>query len=162
MKTESCPECSRILEIKSVVNGSTAVMGCRHCRKNFLITADEGEKAFPSKIKSFNWGACVFTGWWGLFNGMPWLFFVLIFLNPLLGLLTLLEPGMLPVNILANMLLSVLCIYMGVKGNRLSWRKKNWSSVENFEKYQSRWNIAGIIVLVISFIIGIAAGLNYR
>ena len=40
-------------------------------------------------------------------------------------------------------------IYYGINGNKKSWTGKNWISIEVFDRVQRRWNIAGILVLII-------------
>lgn len=46
----------------------------------------------------------------------------------------------------------IIAIYYGINGNRISWMNKNWSSIEVFDRVQKRWNVAGILGLIISII----------
>ena len=98
-------------------------------------------QAFPEKINCFNWGACIITPIWGLFNNSPiaCLAFVLPFI-PYFG-----------------WLLSILfSIYCGAKGNEWAWENKEWESINHFHSVQRKWAIwalaieTGIIIAVVS------------
>lgn len=52
-------------------------------------------------------------------------------------------------NFLSPIILLVLSFYWGFKGNRIAWKKKQWDSVEHFEKTQDSWNTAGKVVLAL-------------
>ena len=82
-----------------------------------------------------NWGAFFITGMWGLGNGMYYLF-------PLYIILAFMEPYSYPVVL-------VLSLYYGFRGTRLSWIKKDWSSIESFEKAQSLWLYVGLLLFVV-------------
>jgi hypothetical protein len=40
------------------------------------------------------------------------------------------------------------CFWLGFKGRELAWRKGSWASVEEFNKSQRKWSIAGVVLLV--------------
>lgn len=122
-----CPECGTELKMRKIRDEFSATFYCPYCNKELEILFDE--KTFPSNIKSFNWGAFALWPIWGFWNGMPYLFFVNLSLNSF-----------------SCILLTIgLSFYYGFRGNRLSWNKKKWSSIDNFERYQSEWEWAGKI-----------------
>ncbi|MGE9301266.1 hypothetical protein [Parabacteroides sp.] len=139
MKKESCPECRREMKIDKILNETEAIMECQHCKKTFKFTYDE--KTFPSNINSFNWGAFFIGGLWGFWNGSTGY------------ALTVCSLGL----ISRNFFLSIICtpiifalgLFYGFKGNKISWSQKDWPSIESFEQSQTRWCMAGWIVIVL-------------
>ncbi len=98
-------------------------------------------QAFPTRINSFNWAACIVTPIWGLFNNTPiaCLAFILPFI-PYVG-----------------WLLSILfSLYCGVKGNEWAWENKEWESINQFHAVQRKWAFwalaieTGIIIALVS------------
>ena len=82
----------------------------------------------PSNIKSFNWGAFMFSWIWGVCNGVYWSLLALI---PFAGW--------------------VVSIILGFRGNRDSWEAlKQDITKEDFVRRQRGWNVAGIIVFALS------------
>ena len=129
------------MRIEKILDGTTATMKCKHCHKTFKLTYDE--KTFPTNINSFNWGAFFLWHLWGFWNGMPilsWCGFLLGFISDAFYYLSLIDV--------------FVSIYLGLKGNKISWEKKNWSSIESFENTQRNWNLAGLIVLCLIVIVG--------
>ena len=55
----------------------------------------------------------------------------------------------------------IIYFWLGVKGNKISWNNKAWKSVEEFEKAQRSWTIAGVILLSIAFIFGFFAASKF-
>ena len=47
----------------------------------------------------------------------------------------------------------IISIYLGIEGNKISWEKRNWPSVESFEKAQSNWKFAGLIVFCLAIVV---------
>ena len=103
---------------------------CKYCNKEFKITYDE--ETFPDNLKSFNWGAFLVTGIWALGNGTYYLAFLYLALCSMF-------PYSYPV-------MFVLSLYYGFNGSRLSWIKKNWSSIGSFERAQGLWLYVGILI----------------
>jgi len=50
--------------------------------------------------------------------------------------------------------------WLGFKGRELAWRKGNWSSIEEFNKSQRRWSIAGVVVLIAAVAINVLLGFS--
>lgn len=117
------------------VNEKVAMMSCKYCNKIFQITYDG--KKFPCNINKFNWGAFFLYPLWGLWNGMPILFLVGICFGIMSNIFF-------SYSILLLIIELVLRVYLGICGNKLSWKRKAWSSPANFEMYQNRWKGAGI------------------
>lgn len=137
MKIELCPDCNHVMKLVQVVDEKTAVMECNHCHKRETLTYEE--KTFPSNINAFNWGAFALWPFWGLGNKMAYL----------LGIYFIIGFATIFLYFIPSIIGIIISIYLGIKGNRLSWENKDWKSVEQFEKSQKDWNLAGIIVLVI-------------
>jgi hypothetical protein len=92
----------------------------------------------PKEIKGWNWGAAG-LGWvWGIFNN-TWLAFLEFI--PYLGI--------------------AWWIVLGIKGSEWAWQNKKWESVEQFKRYQKKWNNWGIIFFVIGIIGSFLMGVGY-
>lgn len=87
-----------------------------------VITDD----SVPESIKGWNWGAFFLNGFWGLANKT---YIALLAFVPVINV-----PVM---------------IYLGLKGNEMSWKNKEWSSIEHFKSIQKKWNIAGLVAFAI-------------
>lgn len=91
----------------------------------------------------FNWGAFLLTWIWGLGNRayITLLVFVGTVLSfiPFIGWLVPLGLG----------------IWFGIKGNTWAWQNKKWQSVEHFHAVQRKWALAGVIVLILTFVFAI-------
>lgn len=59
------------------------------------------------------------------------------------------------IPIVGTIIMLLTSFYLGFRGNRLSWEKKNWSSISNFEYYQKLWGRAGLTVFVITVFVAI-------
>ena len=96
-------------------------------------TSGQGKSAIiPEAIKGWNWGAFALTWIWGICNKV-WIALLVFIPVPFFGL--------------------AWAIILGVKGNEWAWQKKKWDSMEQFRSTQGKWNIAGIVVFVVSIII---------
>lgn len=45
------------------------------------------------------------------------------------------------------------------KGREWAWRARRWESIEHFNSVQKKWTVAGLVVLIAVFILGIAAAI---
>lgn len=90
--------------------------------------------------KNFNYGACLLTWIWGVFNKT---YITLIFI-----------PICLLPSIVAIIISGILSIYFGIKGNTWAWQNKHWESIEHFHSVQKKWAIAGLIPIFIILIVG--------
>ena len=93
----------------------------------------------PSIIGKWNWGAFWFGGLWGLFNGVYWplILIPLNFIFPAFGWIPSIIVG----------------IYLGVRGNELSWENKNWASIEEFEQSQKGCSIVALVFFIIFIVL---------
>lgn len=139
MKIELCPNCNHPMKLVKVLDEKNAVMKCKHCQQQKQFVYEEN--AFPPSINKFNWGAFALWHFWGFGNKMSYLFVVYVVLSIASYLVV---PALIAIAI---------SFYLGFKGNKLSWEKKDWASIERFEKIQHRWNVAGIVVIVVPLII---------
>ncbi|MEE8045210.1 MAG: hypothetical protein V3T49_00065 [Dehalococcoidia bacterium] len=79
----------------------------------------------PAGVKRWNWAAFLMPAVWGLFSGVP-------YTAILFGAAFLPSGYQLFVMVSAS-------LYLGFKGNELSWRGKKWRSVEHFNAFQKQW-----------------------
>lgn len=86
--------------------------------------------SIPEGVKGWNWGAFFLNGIWGLGNKT---YIALLAFIPIINI-----PIM---------------IFLGLKGNELSWENKDWKSVEHFVSAQRKWNIAGLVVFAIYILV---------
>lgn len=84
------------------------------------------DNSIPEIIKGWNWGAFFLNGIWGLGNKT---YIALLGFVPIINV-----PVM---------------VYLGLKGNELAWKNKQWDSVHQFKTVQKKWNIAGLAALAI-------------
>lgn len=144
MKKELCPECQKEMIFDKYINNTTVMMHCNHCNKVFKLTYEETE--IPDNLDSFNWGAFFVWHLWGFWNGMP----LLSCFGLVLGLLVQLFYPLYIINI-------PISIYIGLKANKLSWKNKNWKSIEVFKTAQQNWSFGGIASIAILFLLGLLA-----
>ncbi len=90
------------------------------------------EKNYPETVYKLNWGAFLLTPFWALFHRM-WL----------IGILSLIP--------VLSIVISVISLF---NGSQWAWDKKEWESELAFEEDRSKWNLAGIIVLILCLLIG--------
>lgn len=120
--------------------------------------ADNQSKDTP-KLNSFSWGGFLLSWLWGIFNGVySSLLSLAGSIIVTLGLILLFatDPGMLKEILLWCMvgggaLMKIgTHIVLGVSGKEFAWKSKKHLGVERFEKKQMGWNIAAIIIFILS------------
>jgi hypothetical protein len=99
------------------------------------VTNTSGQGAntsIPAEVQGLNWGA-FFLGWiWSAFNGGGALWIIVgLFFSPIDR------------------------IFLLFKGNEISWKNKQWESVEAFKATQRKWVIAGLVIIVVAVVIGV-------
>ena len=92
------------------------------------------QDSFPKGIKGWSWGAFILNWIWAAGN-KTWI--GLLALLPYIGFL--------------------IAIYLGLKGRELAWKNKRWESVEHFNRVQRSWSKWGLIIFLVTFILGILA-----
>lgn len=95
---------------------------------------NENSKEVPQEVKGWNWGAFMYSIFWGIGNKTY---------LPLLNLIP-----------IFNFVWIFVC---GFKGNEWAWQKGDYQDVETFQAVQATWNRAGLA----QFIIGIAGLVLY-
>lgn len=90
----------------------------------------------PVEVTRWNWGAFLLTWIWGIRFGV-WL--SLLMFIPFFNI--------------------IWWFVLGAKGGEWAWKKNNWTSVEEFKKSQRKWAIAGLIIVILSVVIGVGVGL---
>jgi hypothetical protein len=110
----------------------------RENRYTFENSSGQGSSAIiPPEIQGWNWGAFFFGWLWGICNNV-WI--ALLEFIPYVGI--------------------VMCIVLGVKGNKWAWQKKRWDSIEHFQRTQrtwAHWALAIFLVGVFLFLIMVVA-----
>lgn len=126
------------MKIEKFIDEFSVSVKCNRCNKTFKITHEE--KAYPANINSFNWGAFMLWRWWALINGKILLSFIGLILIPFIK-----------ISYVFYIIDLLFRFYMGFRGNKISWLKKDSTSPEKFEKYQKHWNFVGILCFIFVF-----------
>ena len=100
-------------------------------------TQENDNTDFPNNLSKWNWGAFGLPCVWGPYNGLPW--------APIL-IITLFLP----------IIFVGASVYLGIKGNELSWKKKSWQNVEEFYSAQKKWAKATAIFWISIVIISLS------
>ncbi|MCR5261273.1 MAG: hypothetical protein K6C94_05490 [Candidatus Gastranaerophilales bacterium] len=108
--------------------------------------AENIQKVLPEELKKFNWGAFFLTWIWGLGNKSYIALWAL--LSGIVSAIPVIGFAAIGFN-----------IWLGLKGNEYAWHNKDWESVEQFNETQKKWVIAGAIVWVVLFVLGMLAGM---
>lgn len=103
-------------------------------------------QAFPETVNCFNWGACIITPVWGLFNRTP-----LACLSLLLGFIPY-------IGVILSMIFSIYC---GMKGNEWAWKNNNWTNIEEFHRVQRQWAVGAISIEIILIILIAYSAYNF-
>lgn len=88
--------------------------------------------------KRFNWGAFLLSWIWGLFHKK----YITLIIIPIAYI-----PK------IGGLLAFILGIYFGLKGNRWALENKQFTSIEQFNKYQCRFVVAAVIILIIYMVL---------
>lgn len=94
--------------------------------------------ANPSQppITGWSWGAFLLSWIWGIGNRV-WI--ALLVLIPIA-----------PINL-------IFAIYLGLKGNELAWRARQWESPDKFIETQKQWAKWGVIVFILGTVVVLAS-----
>ena len=109
----------------------------------------EGEQT-PEEIQRWNWSAFILGPIWGLVHGIWW---------SALGFLPFLPLSPTFRSIGFVVLVGVMLI-LGLKGNEMAWRARQWDSAEKFLAVQQRWATwsivfaIGALIAFILFLVG--------
>ncbi len=95
------------------------------------------EELIPDGIKGWSWGAFLLNWVWAIGN-KTWI--GLLALIPYVGF--------------------VMAIILGFKGREWAWKNKQWDSVEHFNRVQKKWSYWGVMIVVISVVIGVVAAIG--
>jgi len=133
-----CPKCGVIINkyVASMKKKQDKDIGDLNVRESKIEnTSGQGKQAvIPKEVKGWSWGAFLWPGLWGLFNGT---YIALLSCLPYVGI--------------------IMVIILGIKGNEWAWRNKRWDNVEHFKRVQRKWAIAGLVVYGICLLGIIAA-----
>ena len=96
----------------------------------------------PQEIQRWNWSAFILGPIWGLVHGIWW---------SMLGFLPLLplSPAFRAIGFVV--LIGVMLI-LGLKGNELAWRARQWDSAEKFLAVQQRWFTWSFVFAIGAFV----------
>ncbi len=96
------------------------------------VDSRQGERELPDELRGLNWGALMMNFVWGLAMRVPWTWLHLV---PFVGW--------------------VMPLVFWVRGNEWAWRFRQWESIEHFRRVQRKWEIAGVIFVVLNLIVAI-------
>lgn len=100
-------------------------------------TSGQGAAAtVPAELNGWSWAAFLMNWIWSIGNQT---YIGLLALVPYVGI--------------------IMVIVLGVKGNEWAWRNRRWESVEQFKATQKVWTKWGVVILIVSVVIGVIAGL---
>lgn len=54
----------------------------------------------------------------------------------------------------------IVWIYLGLEGRKIAWERRKWKNFEEFLLVQQKWDMWGIIILVLGIVFGIIAGIE--
>ena len=117
-------------------------------RKKIVNTSGQGPTAsVPDAVaKKFNWGAFLLSWIWGLFHHK----YITLLIIP---------AAFIPfVGIFVNLGLG---IWFGIEGNKWAWQGRRYQSIAQFHESQKKWATAGLIVIVLSFVLGVVASMLF-
>ena len=104
---------------------------------NHNISSSVVSSSIPPEIEGWNWGAFLAGAFWSIGNRV-WI--GLLCFIPYVGF--------------------AVSVYLGFKGNELAWKNGKWESIEQFKSTQKSWAIAGLIVAILSLLLGIVIAAN--
>ena len=105
---------------------------------DYANTSGQGENTkVPKEVSDkFNFGAFLLSWIWGVYYQ-----YYISLLVIVLGLVPFVGP----------LLVLGFCIWLGIKGNAVAWKNKQYKNIEEFHLIQKKWAIAGIILAIIGF-----------
>lgn len=80
----------------------------------------------PEEVKGWNWGAFMYSVFWGFGNKT---YLPLLTLVPVFGL--------------------IWVFVVGVKGNEWAWKNGNYTDVATFRAVQETWNRGGLVMFIL-------------
>lgn len=93
------------------------------------IMQEDGSVVAPNEVKGWNWGAFMFSIYWGIGNKT---YLPLLCLIPLFNL--------------------VWVFVVGFKGNEWAWQKGNYKDIATFKAVQETWNRAGFVFFILTIV----------
>jgi len=121
-----CHACSKeILDSASHCSECGAPQTAKILTRTQTLAPKPALEPLPAGIKGWCWGGFLLNFIWGIRFRIWWGLLALI---PLVGI--------------------GVSIWFGFKGRELAWRQGNWASVEEFNRTQRRWSIAGMVFVV--------------
>lgn len=123
---------------KSSINNQPPV-GVNVTPAGKVVAQDGPNGPFPAELNHWNWGAFLLNWIWAIGNQV-WI-----------GLLVLLSF----IPVIGGIISLVMVIMLGIKGNEWAWKARKWDSVEHFKTVQRKWAKWGIILAIVSIILGI-------
>lgn len=101
-----------------------------YSKLNVNTSGENNSSPVPEEIKGWSWGGFLLSWIWAIGNHV-WI--GLLALIPFLSL--------------------IMQIILGVKGREWAWQSKHWESIEQFKETQKKWAIAGLIIIILGFLV---------
>lgn len=116
----------------------------KHSEPNDSKVAPSFDAEALKKMPKWNWAAFLLSFVWGAFNCVPKSNRLLI--PCVIVFCVVLVCGSSGSTFLILNL--ILAIYLGIKGNELSWKYKHWQDFDTFQAVQRKWTKAAVLVTV--------------
>ena len=109
---------------------------------------------------SWSWGGFLLSWIWALGHSCWWPAVVsfCLFILSLISIILFFPLGIIFI-ITQNLFQIGICIYLGIKGNSIAWENGCFENIEHFRRKEHGWTIAGVIVLLLFFVLPILIGL---
>ena len=137
-------------------------------QKDFLASRYKfpNQDFIDKKLRGWNWGAFNFTFIWGIFNtrwyiGILMIFVEYIFINVCVTVGEIIYSSSIATLILPWLSSLTYKILLGVYGNRISWKLKNWGGLDHFSLVQDQWRCVTSLLYLFSAIGYILIGCVY-
>lgn len=147
---------------------SKATTKLQHARETELFNSDrdsfndsprsisygERNKEIESAKNSWSWGGFL-LGWvWALGHACWWPSIVVLSLLVLsFVMIIFFSPLGIAFSVILEVFQIALSVYLGIKGNAIAWGNGCFEDIEHFRNKERGWTIAGVIVLVLFFIL---------
>lgn len=134
-------ENEKLAKERDELSGKNGVHEKKHSEPNNSDVTPSFDAEALKKMPKWNWGAFLLSFIWGAFNCVP--------KSNRLLILCVIVFGVVLSCFSSGILYLILAIYLGIKGNELSWKYKFWQDFDTFQAAQRKWTKAAVLVAVL-------------